>query len=117
MRGIGGVSSRSFQFLTGRGERGFGAFSLSAALLRIHRQLLNWHGEAGHDEMAGHEAAEQKQCARASNLPAQPMQLRDRIGEWVNINFIRRRKERLRIASLIKQELRRTVYDDGKVVL
>ena len=102
VRGIRGIPSRSFQFLAGRSERGFGTLSLRPVLFRIHRQLLNWHGEAGRHNMASDKADEQEQCARAANLPAQPMLPGDRTGQRIKANFVRGGKERVRIESLIK---------------
>src|SRR5207244_13059565 len=70
MRSVSRVPCRSFQFFTSRGERGFDAFSLFPIFFRIQRQLLNRHCEPGCDEAACYEPAEQKQHARAANLPA-----------------------------------------------
>src|SRR5438067_5137435 len=117
MGGIRGISCRSLQFLTGRGKRGFGTFSLRALFFRVQCELLDGYCEAGRDEVAGQQPAEQKQRARAANLPTNSMQLRHRIGERVNANLVRRREERIWIESLIEQKVRRSVYCDGKVVL
>src|SRR5882724_5246810 len=117
MGGVSRISCRSLQFFTGRGKRGFGTFSLCAIFFRVQCELLDGYCEPGGDEVAGHEPTEQKQRARAANLPAEPMEPSHRISERVNANFVRRWEERIRIESPVKQELRRTVYGDGKVVL
>src|SRR5438067_7077748 len=117
MGGIRGISCRSLQFLTGRGKRGFGTFSLRAIFFRVQCELLDGYCETGRDEVASHQPAEQKQRARAANSPTKPMQLRHRIGERVNANLVRRREERIWIESLIKQKMRRSVYCYSKVVL
>src|SRR5437016_2980474 len=117
MESISRVSCRSFQFFTGRGKGGFGAFSLCAILFRIQLQLLDRHCEPCRDEMARYESAKQKQRACPANSPAEPMQLSHRISEWINADFVRRWEERIRIESFVKQELRSTVYSDGKVAL
>src|SRR6266487_6779041 len=117
MGGVSRISGRSLQSLAGRGKRGFGTFSLRAIFFRIHCELLDGYCKPGRDEVAGNEPAKQKQRARASNLPAKPMQLRHRIGKRVNANLVRRREERTWIESLVKQQLRRSVYCGGKVVL
>src|SRR5438034_3051413 len=57
------------------------------------------------------------QRAGSTNLPAKAAQLGNRMAEWVNANFVGRRKKRTRIESLIKQELRRAIDGDPKVVL
>src|SRR6266480_7406799 len=75
MGGVSRISCRSLQFFTGRGKRGFGTFSLCAIFFRVQCELLDWYCEPGGDEVAGHEPTEQKQRARAANLPAEPMQL------------------------------------------
>ena len=93
MRSVSRVPCRSFQFFTSRGERGFDAFSLFPIFFRVQRQLLDRHCEAGCDEAACYEPAEQKKHARAANLPAEPMQLSHRISEWINADFVRWREK------------------------
>src|SRR5207244_11454014 len=105
------------QFLTGRGKRGFGTFSLRAIFFRVQCELLDGYCETGRDKVASHEPAEQKQRARAANSPTKPMQLRHRIGKRANANLVRWREERIWIESLIKQTLRRSVYWYRQVVL
>src|SRR5882724_9113624 len=95
MGGVSRISCLSLQFFTGRDKRGFGTFSLRAIFFRVQCELLDGYCEAGRDEVAGQQPAEQKQRAGAANLPTNPMQLRHRIGERVNANLVRRREKRI----------------------
>ena len=117
MRSVGGVSRGSFQLLTRRGQRGFGAFSLHTVLFRVHGKFLDRYRETGRDNVADDKANEQKQHTRDDDLPTQPMLPRDRIGERINANFVSGRKERLRIEPFIKQEMRRVVHAHNKIAL
>src|SRR6266446_5680913 len=102
VRSICGISGRSFQFLARGNERGFGASSVRAIHLRIHRQLLHWRRKPDRSEMTREEPTEQKQDAHAANLPAQPLLARIGIGQRVNANFVGWRKERTWIEALVK---------------
>src|SRR5438132_12818830 len=67
--------------------------------------------------MTREETTEQKQDARAANLPAQPMLACDRTGQRVNANLVGRLKERLRIQPFVKQEFRRASCVADEIVL
>src|SRR6202043_1683768 len=68
-------------------------------------------------EMTREETAEQKQDARAANLPAQPMLACDRAGQRINANLISRRKERLGIEPFVKQKCGRAGCVTDEIVL
>ena len=117
MRSVGRISGRSFQFLTGRGKRGFGLFSLLPIFFGIYGQLLDRPSQTHGNEMTGDNTAEQKQSTRATDAPAQPAQLRDPIGQWINANFVGRRKDRIRVEPFVKEQMRRSIDANVEVVL